>query len=327
MNNIENSFLSLPISNEYRDIARSFAAQQPFPQVADRLSRNTLSVLIIRDYLEMMGIPTNLEASDSWHPVVRICADVADLEIEGLGKLECRSLQVGDAVCYVPPEVWEDRIGYVVVQIEEDWRSAKLLGFVKQVSTEDLEINRLEPIENLCIAIAALREANQAAAEPALAMIAEGEIAIANFSNWLRDVFESGWQELEHLLDGKQARYAYRTREITSSLRNNASSLTEVRRGKLFDLGSGYLLALIVTIMQTGQNEINIRLSAYPISDVFLPEFLKLLVLDTSGNIFLQAQARSLDNYIQLQFSGNIGEEFTVQIAFAESSLIENFVI
>jgi hypothetical protein len=62
-------------------------------------------------------------------------------------------------------------------------------------------------------------------------------------------------------------------------------------------------------------------------TDTFLPEFLKLVVLDDAENIFLQAQARSIDNYIQLQLSGNTGENFSVQVSLAEVLLTENFVV
>ena len=322
MDNLEENFLSLPISNQYRDIARSIASQQLFPEVAERLKCNTLAVLVMRDYLEMMGISTSLQTSDSWHPVVRLCADVADLEIEGIGKLECRSLQLRESTCYVPPEVWEDRIGYVVVQFEENCRSARLLGFVKRVSTEFIALNRLEPIENLCVAIAALQESSQQ-------NLRSNEV-IASLSNWLQNLFESGWEEIENLLDSRQSQYAYRTREISRSLHNDLDNLTEVRRGKLIDFVfqmTGCLVALIITISQSNQNEISIRIALYPISETFLPEFLKLAVLNDEGKVFLQAQSRSIDNYIQIQLSGNTGEHFSIRVSLAESYLIENFII
>jgi len=480
MNNIENYFLSLPISTVALNMARSLASQAPFPSMGERLKHNTLAVLVMRDYLEMMGISTNLEGSDCWNPVVQICADVADLEIEGIGKLECRSLLAGETSCYVPPEVWEDRIGYAIVQLETNLRSATLLGFVPQVSTEFISLDRLEPIENLLEALEAIatlpkitssileyqivtpmnhilgiaeillrdpdltpeqadcveiikNSADKVFSElansdnkvlelankrgflahmsheirtPMNSILGMAEIlldipdltpeqsdcvgtikystesllanvndifnfsktedlklhftiadtitwsidkvqqretsiispditldvssAIANLSNWLLDVFESGWQELENLLDGKQTQYAYRTREISNSFRSNPDDSQEVRRGILLDLGftmPNSLFSLITAISQISENEMNIRLAVYPISDIFLPEFLKLVVLDESGNTFLQAQARSIDNYIQLQFRGLIGEHFSVKVSFENACLTNNFII
>jgi len=479
MNNIENYFLSLPISSTALNLARSLASQSPFPSMGERLKHNTLAALVIRDYLEMMGISTNLEGSDCWNPVVRICADVADLEIEGIGKLECRSLLAGETNCYVPPEVWEDRIGYAILQFETNLRSANLLGFLPKVSTEFISIDRLKPIENLLEVLEAIatlpkitslmleyqiatpmnrilgiaeillrvpdltqdqsdcvktikNSANKVLLQLASSsdnkllelankraflaymsheirtpmnsilgmaeilldipdltleqsdsvetikyttesllsnlndifnrsktedlelrfMIADTitssivqeqensiispditldvSLAIANLSNWLLDVFESGWQELENLLVGKQTQYAYRTRDISNSLRRNRTNLQEIRRGTLLDFGftiPNSLFALIAAISQISDNEMNIRLAVYPISDIFLPEFLKLVVLDESGNTFLQAQARSIDNYMQLQFRGRIGEHFSVKVSFENACLTNNFII
>ena len=63
---------------------------------------------------------------------------------------------------------------------------------------------------------------------------------------------------------------------------------------------SGCLVALVITITQVSQSETSIRLAIYQMTDTFLHEFLKLVVLDDAGNIFLQAQSRSIDNYMAL---------------------------
>lgn len=154
MNNIEDFSISLPITTAARNMAQRFASQQSSPEAAERVRRNTLSVLVMRNYLEMMGITTNLEASDSWHPVVRLCTDVADQEIDdlgkSLGKLECRSLRAGESTCYMPPEVWEDRIGYTVLRLEEDGRSATILGFVKRYRLSILPLITLSRLR-ICV--------------------------------------------------------------------------------------------------------------------------------------------------------------------------------
>jgi hypothetical protein len=41
----------------------------------------------------------------------------------------------------------------------------------------------------------------------------------------------------------------------------------------------------------------------------------------------LEAQARTTDNYIQLQFSGTPGELFSVKLALGDISFIEDFMI
>ena len=311
MNNIEDSSISLPITTAARNTAQRFASQQPSPEAAERVRRNTLSVVVNRDYLEMMGIATNLEASDSWHPVVCLGADVADLKIDGFGKLECRSLRAGESTCYMPPEVWEDRIGYTVLRLEEDGRSATILGFVKKVSTEYLALDHLEPIENLCEAIAALRP------KP------------IRIIDWFQGLFDSVWQEIETLLVNPQPQFAWKSAN-RSTISNPSANQTEVRRGKAIDL-SDYLpncqVALVVTIWQETENKTNIRLAVYPITGMYLPQFLKLVVLDETGNVFKEVESRSIDNFIQFEIYGDAGEHFSAQVVFAELVVTENFVI
>lgn len=310
MNNIEDFSISLPITTAARNTAQRFASQQPSLEAAERVRRNTLSILVMDNYLEMMGIPTNLEASDSWHPVVRLCADVADLEIVGVGKLECRSLRAGESTCYMPPEVWEDRIGYTVLRLEEDGRSATILGFVKKVSTEYLALDRLEPIENLCEAIASLRP------KP------------IRIIDWLQGIFDAVWQEVGALIT-PQPQYAWMSVN-RGTISNPSSNQTEVRRGKAIDL-SDYLpncqVALVVTIWQGTENKTNIRLAVYPMTGIYLPQFLKLVVLDETGSVFKEVESRSIDNFIQFEIYGDAGEHFSAQVVFAELVVTESFII
>ena len=50
-----------------------------------------------------------------------------------------------------------------------------------------------------------------------------------------------------------------------------------------------------------------------------------LKVIESSGSVFMQAQARSQDNFIQLQFSGQPKERFKVQIILGDIELTEQF--
>src|SRR5919202_532289 len=143
INEIEEFALPLPITQVARRTAQEFASQQPTPQKAEQVRLNTLAVYAVNDYLQMMGIPCDLSVGDSWNPITRLCADVADLEITGVGRLECRPLKLHEQTCYIPPEVWSDRIGYVIVQIDESSFEATVLGFTQTASTEELSINQL----------------------------------------------------------------------------------------------------------------------------------------------------------------------------------------
>ncbi len=146
---LDNFALTLPITQAARRTAQEFAREQPTPEKVEQVLLNTLSVWVVNDYLEFMGIPANKSFGDSWNPILRLCANVADLELPGIGRLECRPLSLQQQTCYIPPETWEERIGYVIVQVDESLQDAKLLGFVRSVATEELPLSQLQPLSDL----------------------------------------------------------------------------------------------------------------------------------------------------------------------------------
>lgn len=144
-----NFALPLPISQAAHRIASHLASQQYTSQKASQVRLNTIAVCVVNDYLQMLGIATELANSNIWKPAVRLTADMADLEIVGVGTLECRPVQKHNQTCYIPAEVWSNRIGYVVVQIDKSLREAALLGFSETAAIEELPLNKLRPVEDL----------------------------------------------------------------------------------------------------------------------------------------------------------------------------------
>lgn len=140
-------------------------------------------------------------------------------------------------------------------------------------------------------------------------------------SQWFENIFDAGWQTLESIF-GAESPHLVRSRRRTAD---------DVRRGKPIDLGmqlavNPVVLAVVVTLMPEGKLGILLRL--YPTGEQeCLPPNLQLIVLDESGEIFLDAQSRNADNSIQLQFSGVPGESFSVKVALGDVSVIEDFVI
>ena len=62
-------------------------------------------------------------------------------------------------------------------------------------------------------------------------------------------------------------------------------------------------------------------------SQTYLPPLLELIVIYETGATFLQAQARSKDNYIQLEFSGEPREQFSIKVVLGDASITEDFVL
>jgi Protein of unknown function (DUF1822) len=298
----------LPITQACLNTAAYFSQKQPSAEKAEQVRLNTLAVCVVNNYLQMLGIATDLKASDSWNPLLQLCADTADLEVIGCGRLECRPLEMHLSTCYVPPEVWEDRIGYVVVRVDESRREANLLGFVTHVSNEELAISQLQPLEKLCDRLS--------------------QQSLVNLSEWLDNIFTSGWQSVEALFGNKYTNLAYRFR--SSGNRDEPNFGDKIKRAKLIDLGiqlGNYPLALIVEI-NSKVNLTNIHLQLHPAGELAcLPPNVQLIVLDESGEIFMSATSQDADNYIQLYFNGESKEQFSVRITLGLASITETFVI
>lgn len=121
------------------------------PSASQRIYRNTLAVGVVAQYLNMLGIKTDVTQGDSWHPVLQLVNDVADLHLPDYGQLECRVVEVGATSCYVPADVSCDRIAYIVVRLnlETAQPDATLLGFTPRVTSEWISIQTLDSLANL----------------------------------------------------------------------------------------------------------------------------------------------------------------------------------
>jgi len=384
MNSITDRHLSIPITSQARKIAKQFADSIQDASTSQQVYHNTLAVLAVNDYLAMLGIATNLKDSESWHPALRVCADVADLKIAGLGHLECRPVLPEAEVCVVPPDVWEDRIGYVAVRIESSQRTATLLGFAQTAGTGKLVINRLQPLAALLYHLDRLRHPH-----------------LVNLPQWFANLGAEGWQNLEDIINSfglSGMQMAYRSPNLQISARNEVNpqdinGLTEIlqshqdewtkiqaaellgkiepgnesaiaaltgilhigktdesrrqaavslgkidpsnlaagaRRAKIIDFGQslGNLqVTLVMTLIPDQKGEINISLRVYVVNNLYLPTNLELAVLDEFGNIALVAEARNTDNWIQLEFSGEPGNDFIVQITLEDVVWQEQFLV
>lgn len=310
------SALSLPIPRTALEVANEFAQQQPFSPKAEQVRLNTLAVWVVNDYLTLMGIPTDLNAGESWNPVMRLCADVADLMIPGVGRLECRPL-VQDAAsqsattCPIPPEVWCDRVGYVVVAIADSQQQATLLGFTETASVEALPLRQLRPLEDLLDHL-----------DPLLHPVSVVQMPLIQLHQWVEGIFERGWQMVDTLLSPAQLNPGF-------AFRNRSSAVEEpaIRRAKRLDLGLQACI-LVVNLIPESQTRSRIHLQVYPADGMTsLPANLQLQVLDDTGAVFLTTQTQNPDEMLQLQFSGERFERFEIALMVEAATVREAFVI
>ncbi|ERT09626.1 HEAT repeats family protein [Lyngbya aestuarii BL J] len=218
MQTLDDFSIPLFIPSQAKSLAEQFAAQQPTPQKATQVYLNTLAVCIVNNYLRIMGIPTNLTTGDSWNPSVRLYADVADLEVVGRGRLECRPIQVPEdlnsTACSVPGEVQSDRIGYVIVELDLEQELATLLGFV-ETANDSISLRQLRSPDEL---LEHLLSSPQAETVP----------TSVNLRQWLQNTVTTGWETVETLLSPAEPSFAVRGGE-TAVIENPDSVASVIR--------------------------------------------------------------------------------------------------
>jgi hypothetical protein len=309
--------ITVPLALTAHARAEQFRTHQANPAKAKQVYLNTLAVYAVNVYLQCQGFETDLAQSDSWNPTMQTLMNVADLQIKNYGKLECRPILPETAVMSVPAEVWSERIGYVAVYIDESLREATLLGFVPTATEGKIPLEQLNSLENLPEYLSQNRQS-------------QTNREFVRLDQWLKNFFEAGWQTVEELLPS-QAQLAFSFRSASNlETEKSDKSATIVKRGKLLYLrkqSKDEPIALLIGLQPTEFPEINISVEVHPTGkQIYLPQNLKLILLDEAGEVVMQAQAKSTKK-IQLEFSGEPEESFSIKVALDDVSITEAFVI
>jgi hypothetical protein len=358
--------IAIPITATDRSQAQTFAEQQPTQVRAEQVYRNTIAVLVTHRCLQLLGIKSDLERSNSWNPLNRLVEDVADLYIpEVEGHLECRPIRLGDSQCFIPEDVRSDRLGYVVVQLDDADREGQVLGFVASASTTELLLSDLQPLDALIDRLCPIP---------------------THLGEWLKQKFDSGWEPCDHLL--RPQKQSILSSALRSRLRNKQDEikrrveqlhLKQANRGlpskpipsiepeaaliqmiqstqddeirwqaaellwqlnsqhpacpvvSAKDLGiylQGCQVALVVGVLPKADETRLILLRLYPIDpELRLPPGLKLIGLDETGNQVFQVESRQQDDCIQFKITADEGDRFNVRVVLNDASFTESFVV
>jgi Protein of unknown function (DUF1822) len=319
----ERPSFSLPITLKAHAIADQFRQQQPTVAQAKQVYLNTLAVQTVQYYLSLWGIATDLTASHSWHPALQALANTADLMVTGQGRLECRSLLPTATDCHIPPEVWSNRIGYVAVQFDAALQVATLLGFMPQVTTAIVPLAQWQSLDAL---LDCLPPCPRVASVPAAP---RGEsLAPTQLSQWLQGVVAIDWQPIADLLGPQPLAWSFRSGGSLQSVE------PPMIRGNLLNLGIGLnigleaaCVALLVSVGPVEQDLLEIWIRVCPVPpQTHLPPDLAVMIRDADDIVVMQAQSRHTD-MIQLRFSGERGEMFSVKVTLGRQSVIKVFVI
>ena len=343
---------SIPLPLAIHATAQRFCQPQWSSQKTKQVYLNTLAVYAVDAYLTCLGVDTVLEQGNSWDPFMQSLTDTADLVIVNQGqkkRLECRPVLSTASMCRVPPEVWDQRLGYVAVQLDDDLCYAKLLGFLPQVNEMDVPLYQWRSLDMLIQSVTTqstvttlLSEEGQPLntlpnpqLEPLFVQSLEPKQTVGHLTEWLKGNVEEGWKQLQELTLPENLRAltqpTLQFRSAITPLAQDRGAMRTTVRGKYLDwqlpTGEQKNLVLVVGVMPTQRSDMNIWVKLCPQqSSTYLPSKLDLVVLDEQNIAVMQAQSRQTE-MIQLKFGGKIGEKFSIKISLNESSQIESFVV
>ena len=290
-----------PQAHQY---AQRFSSEQANPIKGKQVYLNTLTVYGVHTYLKCFNLDSNLAHSSCWRKGDRTLFNAADLTLTNLGKLECRYLLPGDKEITIPPEVREDRIGYIVVQLEAELKQVEIVGFISpqqvKFDTEAISIDRIQPIETLFATIEKLQNK-------------------IDLHQWLADIFTPDWQPIETILAGR----------ITRSLAT--ANPETIARGKTIQWQLNSLeqeIIIVLKITEQSDRAIDLCLQLYPgNTSNYLPAGLLVEIIDETSQSCLSAQTKDTDDWIQLEFSCQQGEQFQVAMELDGVSVVEYFSV
>lgn len=301
------------LTTAFKRQAEAFSQEQRNDDKARQVYLNTLAVQAVHFYCQCMGIETVLEAGDSWNPVTRSLMDVADLVIAGQGRLECCPVMPGEEVCSLPGEVQDDRLGYVVVEIDEKAYEATLLGFSPTFESQ-LSILQLASLDDLLDVL--FEEVRVAETDPLGGAIASVASDIVSLGQWFSDIFDELWQDPTLVLAS-----SYRGASTNQELEANVSK----KRAKLLELGE-YSVALVLQVTQLPNEDVGIMLRICSSDSNVLPERLELQLFDDSETVLLETHTGQADNAKELTFEIGSGESFGVRLNLGKTSVTEHFL-
>jgi hypothetical protein len=301
---MNNQSLTIMLDRQTHLYAQQFASQQATPAKGKQVYLNTLAVCAVNNYLKCFSISTNLAQSDCWHPGMRATFNVADLILPNFGKLECLWILPQQETVTIPPEVREDRLGYLVVQLEEELQKGELLGFIPNQSIdfarETISIERLQPLDSLFDTLDRLQKQ-------------------INFRQWLNGVFTPDWQPVATIMAGRIARSLTKDASVNTISRGRAIALFDS------DYNIEEQVILIVKVTESSADAIAFCVQIYPDgSNHNLPTGLSIKIVDEAGQTCLSAIAEENDDWMQLEFTCQPEENFTIELNLADINIIVN---
>jgi hypothetical protein len=231
--------------------------------------------------------------------------------------LECRSVRFGEEHCFIPEEVWGDRVGYVVVRLNETNTEAVVLGFVPEVETERILLHELRSLDDLI----------DAATSPNLTASNDELIPLIDILNRCYKKESSDRREGESS-QTFLATFGRRGLSEDSYALRSADWRTVLEIGQL-TVESVELTVFISKVPEEDELfNIGFRFKSCSESQP-LPKNLEILISDIeTGEIYHQVQAEEENVFLELPLLNcQLEESYRVKMTLGDNSVIKEFKV
>lgn len=304
LNVLHDLAIPFPISASFRHQARAYAAQYFAPNIQQRIYLNTLAVFVADAYFQILGFQTNLNRPERWNASQRLWSEANELELSGLGNLECCVIVKEQEKIILPSDISSNNIGYLFIEIADSEKEAMLIGFLADFDTEaaneEVKITDLQSMDDLIDYLSdketSLIGQTQTAEIDDLSLEFT-EKKITYLRNWLNNIYEGDWQP------------------ATRDLRNATCKKNIPLAGQIFKMQ--------LSVSQNSEELVTVRVIVQS-ENTFLPMGMQVSVPDES-DIYTKTVNESGDLIdIWLELSPN--EKFWVELRLGETFVREYFI-
>lgn len=302
--------IPFPVSVSFRRQARAYASQYFTQDAQQRIYFNTLAVLIADAYFRMLSFETNLAKPERWNAAHRLWNEANELELSGLGNLECCVIATGQKSVILPTQILSDangnpyrvHIGYLFVEIASSEKSATLIGFLPAFHPEttdaEVAIASLQSMDDLIDYLAQQEASSLSEIVQTNDITREfAEKKITYLRNWLNNIYEGDWEPS--------------MRDLRSATCKKKLQLS----GQVFDLQ--------LSVSQSNDELILVRVIVQAESAA-LPRAMQVSVPDES-DIYTETVNEPAD-LISIPLELSSGEEFWVELRIGETFIREYFI-
>ena len=155
LHKMKDNLMEFPIDQQVYNLALGYASEQANLQHGLKIFYNTMTVWAVNYLLGRMNFETLIDKDDDWSVAIESVLELADLELPGIGKIQCCRISERETKICVP--ALNDRIAYIFVELPDSLDQATLLGFISAADidnningdTVQISVTDLQPFECL----------------------------------------------------------------------------------------------------------------------------------------------------------------------------------